>query len=718
MLKKLLFITALAVAMPATMIADEGMWLLPFLKQQNSESLKKMGLKLEVDDIYSPDEVSLKDAIVIFGRGCTGEVISDEGLILTNHHCGYSSIQQHSSVEHDYLTDGFWAYSKSEELPTPGLEVRFIDKIVDVTDSVLVAVKECGDPMKAYDEMFLNKISRRLAGEDFIKANPFVEVVTKPFYGGNKFFMFYQTVYKDVRMVGTPPSSIGKYGYDTDNWMWPRHTGDFSLFRVYTDKDGNAAEYSPENIPMKPKYHLPISLKGIKQGDYSMTIGFPGTTNRYDISEEIIHYRDIVNAARIEMRGVRLETLNKLMQADDKVRIQYASKFASSSNYWKNAIGMNRGVKKLSVIDSKLKAEKEYREWAYANNMPQYAEALDNMIIALQNLYPIKYQRQMLREALSTAVEFSKVPNADALIKALDSKDKENINKEIKAFKKSYAKFNDKDYDPEVDRQVSKAMIKKYISMFPAEQRPDVFALIDKEYKGDTDKFIDDCFNKSIFADSVKFNKFMEKPSTKVLKNDLMLKYANSVRAKNRELSLSTKANNKDLTLAKQVYIEGLLKMREGTPVYPDANFTIRMSAGQVQPYKPADAVSYNYFTTMEGIFEKEDSTNYEFIVPAKLKEIWQNKDYGRYAEEDGTMYVNFISSNDITGGNSGSPVINGNGELIGLAFDGNWEAMSGDIIFEPNMQRTISVDIRYVMLIIEKYAGALNIIEEIDFVE
>ncbi|MBP3353501.1 MAG: S46 family peptidase [Bacteroidales bacterium] len=718
MLKKLLFITALAVAMPATMIADEGMWLLPFLKQQNSESLKKMGLKLEVDDIYSPDEVSLKDAIVIFGRGCTGEVISDEGLILTNHHCGYSSIQQHSSVEHDYLTDGFWAYSKSEELPTPGLEVRFIDKIVDVTDSVLVAVKECGDPMKAYDEMFLNKISRRLAGEDFIKANPFVEVVTKPFYGGNKFLMFYQTVYKDVRMVGTPPSSIGKYGYDTDNWMWPRHTGDFSLFRVYTDKDGKAAEYSPENIPMKPKHHLPISLKGIKQGDYSMTIGFPGTTNRYDISEEIVHYRDIVNAARIEMRGVRLETLNKLMQADDKVRIQYASKFASSSNYWKNAIGMNRGVKKLSVIDSKLKAEKEYREWAYANNMPQYAEALDNMIIALQNLYPIKYQRQMLREALSTAVEFSKVPNADALIKALGSKDKENINKEVKAYKESYAKFNDKDYDPEVDRQVSKAMIKKYISMFPAEQRPDIFAFIDKKYKGDTDKFIDDCFNKSIFADSVKFNKFMEKPSAKVLKNDLMLKYANSVRAKNRELALSTKAYNKDLTLAKQVYIEGLLKMREGTPVYPDANFTIRMSAGQVQPYKPADAVSYNYFTTMEGIFEKEDSTNYEFIVPAKLKEIWQNKDYGRYAEEDGTMYVNFISSNDITGGNSGSPVINGNGELIGLAFDGNWEAMSGDIIFEPNMQRTISVDIRYVMLIIEKYAGALNIIEEIDFVE
>lgn len=718
MLKKLLFITALAVAMPATMIADEGMWLLPFLKQQNSESLKKMGLKLEVDDIYSPDEISLKDAIVIFGKGCTGEVISDEGLILTNHHCGYSSIQQHSSVEHDYLTDGFWAYSKNEELPTPGLEVRFIDKIIDVTDSVLVAVKECGDPMKAYDEMFLNKISRRLAGEEFIKANPFVEVVTKPFYGGNKFLMFYQTVYKDVRMVGTPPSSIGKYGYDTDNWMWPRHTGDFSLFRVYTDKDGKAAEYSPENIPMKPKHHLPISLKGIKQGDYSMTIGFPGTTNRYDISEEIIHYRDIVNAARIEMRGVRLETLNKLMQADDKVRIQYASKFASSSNYWKNAIGMNRGVKKLSVIDSKLKAEKEYREWAYANNMPQYAEALDNMIIALQNLYPIKYQRQMLREALSTAVEFSKVPNADALIKALGSKDKEKIDKEVKAYKDAYARFNDKDYDPEVDRQVSKAMIKKYISMFPTEQRPDIFAFIDKKYKGDTDKFIDDCFNKSIFADSVKFNKFMEKPSAKVLKNDLMLKYANSVRAKNRELALSTKAYNKDLTLAKQIYIEGLLKMREGTPVYPDANFTIRMSAGQVQPYKPADAVSYNYFTTMEGIFEKEDSTNYEFIVPAKLKEIWQNKDYGRYAEEDGTMYVNFISSNDITGGNSGSPVINGNGELIGLAFDGNWEAMSGDIIFEPNMQRTISVDIRYVMLIIEKYAGALNIIEEIDFVE
>ncbi|MBR3609689.1 MAG: S46 family peptidase [Bacteroidales bacterium] len=718
MLKRFLFVTALAVLSPAIMVADEGMWLLPFLKQQNSESLKKLGLKLEVDDIYSPDEVSLKDAIVVFGKGCTGEVISDEGLILTNHHCGYSWIQQHSSVDHDYLTDGFWAYSKSEELPTPGLEVRFIDRIVDVTDSIKVAVEEAGDPMKAYDLMFLNKMSKRLAGEEFIKENPFVEVVIKPFYGGNKFFMFYQTVYKDVRMVGTPPSSIGKFGYDTDNWMWPRHTGDFSLFRVYTDKDGKAAEYSADNIPMKPKYHLPISLKGVEQGDYSMTIGFPGTTNRYDISEEIIHYRDIVNAARIEMRGVRLEVLDKLMQADDKVRIQYASKYASSSNYWKNAIGMNRGVKKLSVIDSKLKAEKEYRDWAYANNMPQYAEALDNMISALRNLYPIKYQRQMMTEGLSTAVEFSKVPSADALIKAIESKDKEAIDKEIKAYKEAYAKFNNKDYDPEVDRQVAKAMIKKYISMFSAEERPDVFAFIDKKYKGDTDKFIDECFDKSVFADSAKFNKFMEKPSAKVLKNDLMLKYANSVREKIRNLAFATKAYNKDLTLAKQVYIEGLLKMREGTPVYPDANFTIRLSAGQVQPYKPADAVSYNFFTTMEGIFEKEDSTNYEFEVPAKLKEIWLNKDYGRYAEEDGRMIVNIISSNDITGGNSGSPLINGNGELIGLAFDGNWEAMSGDIIFEPNMQRTISVDIRYVMLIIEKFAGAMNIIDEIDFVE
>lgn len=718
MLKRFLFVTALAVLSPAIMVADEGMWLLPFLKQQNSESLKKLGLKLEVDDIYSPDEVSLKDAIVVFGKGCTGEVISDEGLILTNHHCGYSWIQQHSSVDHDYLTDGFWAYSKSEELPTPGLEVRFIDRIVDVTDSIKVAVEEAGDPMKAYDLMFLNKMSKRLAGEEFIKENPFVEVVIKPFYGGNKFFMFYQTVYKDVRMVGTPPSSIGKFGYDTDNWMWPRHTGDFSLFRVYTDKDGKAAEYSADNIPMKPKHHLPISLKGVEQGDYSMTIGFPGTTNRYDISEEIIHYRDIVNAARIEMRGVRLDVLEKLMQADDKVRIQYASKYASSSNYWKNAIGMNRGIKRLSVIDSKLKAEKEYRDWAYANNMPQYAEALDNMITALRNLYPIKYQRQMMTEGLSTAVEFSKVPSADALIKAIESKDKEAIDKEIKAFKEAYTKFNNKDYDPEVDRQVAKAMIKKFISMFSAEERPDVFAFIDKKYKGDTDKFIDDCFDKSVFADSAKFNKFMEKPSAKVLKNDLMLKYANSVRAKIRDLAFATKAYNKDLTLAKQVYIEGLLKMREGTPVYPDANFTIRLSAGQVQPYKPADAVSYNFFTTMEGIFEKEDSTNYEFEVPAKLKEIWLNKDYGRYAEEDGHMIVNIISSNDITGGNSGSPLINGNGELIGLAFDGNWEAMSGDIIFEPNMQRTISVDIRYVMLIIEKFAGAMNIIDEIDFVE
>ena len=363
-MKQKKWIASLALAIVfAPAKADEGMWLLPFLKQQNTETLKELGLKLDVDDIYSPDTTSLKDAVVIFGGGCTGEIISPEGLLLTNHHCGYSSIQQHSTVEHNYLQDGFWAMNRDEELPTPGLQVRFIDKIEEVTDFVKAELADDveKDAMKAFKASVLDSLAKKKIGQEYLEEHPWVEVSIKPFYGGNRYFMFTMNVYDDVRMVGAPPSSIGKFGADTDNWMWPRHTGDFSLFRVYTDKNGNPAKYSPENIPLKPKRYFNISLKGIDKGDYAMIMGFPGTTNRYYTSWEVKQRRDIENAIRIKMRGVRQEVLLAEMLADPKVQIQYASKYASSSNYWKNAIGMNRGIDKLDVIGQKEKRRSRFQ---------------------------------------------------------------------------------------------------------------------------------------------------------------------------------------------------------------------------------------------------------------------------------------------------------------------------------------------------------------------
>ncbi|MEG1643710.1 MAG: S46 family peptidase [Bacteroidales bacterium] len=718
-MRKKLFAAIMLIASTLSATADEGMWLLPYLKQQNGEELKKMGLKLEVDDIYSPDSVSMKDGIVIFGRGCTGEAISEEGLILTNHHCGYEWIQSHSSVSQDYLADGFWAKSKSEELPTPGLEVRFINKIEEVTDSVKSAVEKSGKPLNAFDKKFLDQTAKKLADEEQLKNAPFTEVIIKPFYGGNRFFMFTQTVYKDVRFVGAPPSSIGKFGYDTDNWMWPRHTGDFSLFRVYTDTLGNATEYNKSNIPLKPKHFFAISTAGVKENDFALVMGFPGTTNRYDISNEVVEYRDIVNTSRIEMRSTRLKRLDTLMQADPKVSIQYASKYSSASNYWKNAIGMNRGIKKRNVIESKLKAEINYVKWANENDKPEYAAALDTMRTSLAKSHGFKYQYYMLYEGLINGVEFSKVPSADSLITALKELPKNDslIISLTAKLKSDFSKFADKNYNAEVDKVVSKDMLKKYKEIIPAENRPDIFTYIDKRYRGDTDKFIDDVFARSLFADSTKFSKFISNPSAKVLENDLMQRFAYSVKSKLTELKLEISPYSNSLALAKEKYIKGLLEMHSKTPLYPDANFTIRASYGKIMSYSPSDAISYNYFTTLKGAIEKEDSTNYEFIIPKRLKDISQNKDYGNYSDENGDMRLCFISTNDITGGNSGSPILNDKGEIVGVAFDGNWEAMSGDIIFEPQLQRTISVDIRYILMIIEQFADADNIIKELKIV-
>lgn len=716
--KFLLSLIALG-ALCTSVKADEGMWLLPQIKQ-NSAKMKELGLKLDAVDIYNPDSTSLKDAIVIFGGGCTGEVISPNGLILTNHHCGYGAIQQHSTVEKDYLKDGFWAMSYNEEIPTPGLSVTFIDKIVDVTDIVKAELAKDTDPksMNFLSPSYLNGLIKGFIADGKVEDIPFTSTEIKPFYNGNKYYMYYKKIYNDVRMVGAPPSSIGKFGFDTDNWMWPRHTGDFSLFRVYADKNGNPAEYSAENEPLKAKKYLKISLGGIKENDYAMIMGFPGSTSRYMTSWEVKE-RVTDNDMRIKVRGARQDVLLKEMLADPKVNIQYASKYARSSNYWKNSIGMNRGIQKLDVIGRKENEQEAFKKWAISNNYPQYAAAIDSLQKIVEGRKDLRYQANALSEAILGGIEFSRAPHSTAdLISALKKKDKAEIAKQIESLQKSYEGFANKDYNPEVDRKVAKTMLKLYKELVPASQRPDIFAVIDNKYKGNTDLFVEDVFNNSIYANQTNFNKFKAKPSVKALENDPMILFSQSVMNKAGELSNALKATNDGFNNARRTFMEGYLLENKDKPTYPDANFTIRMTYGSIKPYEPADGAFYNYYTTLKGVMQKEDPNNFEFIVPEKLKELYGSKDYGRYAMADGRMPVAFLSTNDITGGNSGSPVMNDKGELIGTAFDGNWEAMSGDLVFEPDLQRTISVDIRYTLFIIDKYAGCKRLIDEMEIVE
>ena len=709
------FVAAFAALMTCAAQADEGMWLLQLLKEQNSiELMKKQGLKLEADDLYNPNGVSLKDAVGIFGGGCTGEIISPEGLILTNHHCGYASIQQHSSVEHDYLTDGFWAMNRAEELPTPGLKFRFVHRIVDITDLVNQKVKAGEvDETTALTSPFLRKVAQEELAKSDLNGKPGIVAQALPFYAGNKFYLIYYKVYSDVRMVAAPPSSVGKFGGETDNWMWPRHTGDFSIFRIYADKNGEPAEYSADNVPLKTPKFLPISIKGLNEGDYAMIMGFPGSTERYLTQSEVRQMMTAQNQAMIDMRTVYLDVLKKYMRKDDRIRIQYANKFAGSSNYWKNSIGMNKAIVDNDVLGTKAEQEKKFA--AFAQGKPEYEGVVEKIDAIVEKATPILRRFMYLNEGLRT-IEFGCPPAVmDKIKEALETKNDSLLEVGKKQLEAAYENIHNKDYSPMVDEAVAIAILPALAQKLKPEELPDCYRLIVGEYKG---RFVQEMFNNSILSSRENLDRFLKKPTVKAIEKDLATIYSRSKLAKLQETAQELAQATEGLDLLHKAYIRGLNEMNLPTPSYPDANFTIRLTYGNVKSYDPKDGVHYKYFTTTDGILQKEDPENPEFVVPSKLKELIQKKDFGRYAMADGTMPVCFLTTNDITGGNSGSPVIDGEGNLIGCAFDGNWESLSGDINFDDNLQRCIALDIRYMLFILEKLGGCKHLIDEMTIIE
>ena len=716
MTKKLLSIVFLSVLTFSLVKADEGMWLPQLLQSMNESDMKDCGLQLTAKDLYDVNNSSLKDAIVALNGGmCTGEMISSQGLMLTNHHCAFDVIQTHSTVDNDYLTDGFWAMTRDAELPNEGFSVSFLVSIESVTDRVLEDLGEVTESERKTKlrEIFNEISSEKIDGTDY-------NARVKSFFGGNEFYLMTYITYNDVRLVGAPPSSIGKFGGDTDNWMWPRHTGDFSLLRVYCAPDGSPAEYSEENIPYTPKHHLPIQLDGVDNGDYTMIFGFPGSTDRFLTSFGIQEALEQTNPTIVQIRSEKLAIMKSGMDANKKTKIQYASKYAGTSNYWKYYIGQSRGLKRMKVYDKKVEIENEFTDWVNSGDEQRY-EKFGNTLSLIEEAYDqnreLNISRTYLNEAIFQGAEimyFSFIMNRKLANIPTDKEEKTMFMNEIREEAQEFYK----NYNSTIDEELFSAMLEMYYYNVPQNQHPSVFKKIEKQLLGfkalDFDYYAKDVFRKSVFSSEDKFLTFLENPYNIKLERDPA--YATMMSVYDYYIEnhyAQRKSVRAKLDEGNRLFIAGLREMNPDGKYYPNANSTMRVTYGNVGDYDPGDAMHYDFYTTIDGIIEKEDPTNDEFIVPGKLKELYEIGDYGQYADENGNLRINFISNNDITGGNSGSPVINAWGEIVGTAFDGNWEAMSGDIAFENEIQRTISVDIRYTMFIIDKFAGATHLIDE-----
>lgn len=711
-MKKFFFsLIAALMILPAQVKADEGMWLLQLMRSQNLEDrMRELGLEISADDIYSPDAPSLKDAIGIFGGGCTGEIVSPNGLIFTNHHCGYSYIQQLSTVEHNYLKDGFWSKSYAEELPCEDISFTFVVKIKDVTDEINNRIADGRmSEQESFSASKLRGIGQELfAADNSIENKKYLYAELKPYFEGNKYYLVYYKRYTDVRLVATPPSSIGKFGGETDNWMWPRHTGDFSVFRVYGDENGNPAAYNKSNKPLSTPKHLAISLAGQEVGDYAMIMGFPGSTSRFLTGGEVKSRMYNSNEPRIAMRDAALNVIRQEMAKSEEATIQYANKLARISNYWKNSIGMNKAIVDNKVVEKKLAGEVKFKEFAQSVGNSEYAQVVDKINATVEDNARMLYLMTLTSELIM---------NTEFIYRNLSSGNKELLSTPER-LSRIYEWLHDRDYNHEIDRRIAKATLPLYISLTKPEERGDYLNQIEKKYKGNWEKYIDYVYDNSILSNKKNFDKFIKKPELKKLEKDPAYQLRNAIFDIYTQLVARNATYTATINPLHKTYLKGLLEMAAGKPVAPDANFTMRLTFGTVKPYEPRDGVTYNHYTTLKGVMEKENPENSEFIVPARLKELYNRKDYGAYALPNGELPVAFLTTNDITGGNSGSGVLNARGELIGLAFDGNWESLSGDITFDDNLQRCINVDIRYVLFVIDKFGGCKRIIDELTIVK
>lgn len=711
--KLIIFISLVIFANPFSLKADEGMWLPLFIERLNNVDLQTQGCHLTPQEIYSVNNASLKDAIIQFGGGCTGEVVSSNGLIFTNHHCGFGSIQSLSSVDHDYLTNGFWAYRLQEELPVEGLTARFLVSISDVTASALADLKMImsEDARNAQIRSNIAKIEKNAVSGKGQEAR------VASFFNGNEYYLFIYKVYRDVRLVGTPPVSIGKFGGDTDNWMWPRHTGDFSIFRIYADADNEPANYSAGNIPFHPKKYLPISIKGYKENDFTMIMGYPGTTDRYATSYTIDWATEINNPAIVKIRTKKLEIMREDMDADQAIYIKYASKYAGTANYWKFFRGQARDLKRLHIADRKRELEEQFATWIQEDQLRfgVYRSTLLNISKAYGSINKYELAVRYNQEAINRGCEiisFSRQMNnlAEIMENKFDTVDQKPLVDKLLLSSVKYFK----DYNAPTDQKLLAAMLELYFNDVPPSQQPPYIKELNSRYKGNFAAYSEFVFEKSIFASQQKYESFLAHPSYKKLRNDPVWILQKAFAANAAVIDSILKPSQDMLSVARRQFVKGIREMQPDKKFAPDANSTMRFTYGKVLNYSPADGVEYDYVTTLKGIMDKSRLDNRDYIIPAKLEELYNSGDFGPY-DEDGKMIVAFLTNNDITGGNSGSPVMNANGELLGLAFDGNWEAMSGNYAFEPELQRTICVDIRYVLFIIDKYAGAKNLIDELE---
>ena len=682
-MRKSLFALLVALGVSSLARADEGMWLLEQLSKKYPELVKR-GLAMQEYDLYNPNGTSLKDAVVHFDGGCTGEVISSQGLVLTNHHCGYDAIQKLSSVEHNYLEDGYWAKSFAEELPAEGVVVSFVDKIEDVTAYVQAELKKIrkGTGMEYLSRHYLDGLARKRVGEAYLKAHPGTSVEIRPFYNGNKYLMFTNKVYSDIRFVGAPPSAVGKFGADTDNWKYPRHAGDISIFRIYADANGNPAPYSKSNVPLKPKRWFNISTDGVQKEDLAMIMGFPGRTNHFFLPSEVEEWKTIDNDIRIRMRQIRQEVMLKDMLADPKVNIMYAAKYARSQNAYKRAIGANFGIEKNNFKATKQQEMESLLEWSKANapkSYRSYADAIATIDKAIEGRRDMRRQFWYLDEGLWQAIEATRAPGADDPLTATD---------------RAFLAYNNKDYLPALDAKIAKAELAEYTRQIDRKDWPEAIADGIDQF-GSVESYVDVMFAQSTFTTPEGFEAFKKlspKEQQVVLTTDLMSRFAASVRTKREQLTRALRAFDNPIDLARRTYVGGILAQRGEENLWPDANSTLRFTFGNVRGYSPVDGVEYQVPTTLRGVMEKEDPTSWEFAVPARLKEIYAKQLYGagqRWAFKNASggyeMPVNFAATTHTTGGNSGSPVFNKYGDLIGINFDRIWEGVGGDIQYLPS---------------------------------